>query len=114
HEPYRETRFGTTDMDRYDSEIRKVDDHLGRLVREARARLQRDVIVVISADHGEEFRDHGGLYHGSTLYEEQVRVPLIVSAPDLAPRRVRAPVELVDVAPTLLGMLDRPVPASMR
>lgn len=114
HEPYRETHFGTSDMDRYDSEIRKVDAQLGRLVREARARLQRDVIFVLSADHGEEFRDHGGLYHGSTLYDEQVRVPLLISAPDLAARRVSAPVELVDVAPTLLGMLDRPVPASMR
>ncbi len=114
HEPYRDTRFGSSDLDRYDGEIRKVDGELDRLYREARARLERDVILVVSADHGEEFRDHGGVYHGSTLYDEQVRVPLLVHAPDLEPRRVQAPVELVDVAPTLLGMLDRPVPPSMR
>ena len=114
HEPYRDTRFGTSDVDRYDGEIRKVDGEVERLLAGVRARFARDVIVVLSADHGEEFRDHGGLYHGSTLYEEQIRVPLIVHAPDLPARRVTAPVELVDLAPTLLGMVDRPVPSTMR
>ncbi|MFW6051975.1 MAG: sulfatase-like hydrolase/transferase [Myxococcota bacterium] len=114
HEPYRKTTFGTSPMDRYDSEIRAVDQALARLLREARGRLSRDLIVVLTSDHGEEFRDHGGVYHGSSLYEEQVRVPLIVHAPGLEPRRVRAPVDLVDLGPTLLGMLGLPVPASMR
>lgn len=114
HEPYRDTRFGTSDVDRYDGEIRKVDGEVHRLLEHARSRLERDLIVVVAADHGEEFRDHGGVYHGSTLYDEQIRVPLLVHAPGLAARRVVAPVELVDVAPTVLGMLGRPVPSSMR
>jgi arylsulfatase A-like enzyme len=106
HEPYLDTRYGTSDMDRYDGEIAHVDTEVGRLLREARARLTRPLIVVLTADHGEEFRDHGGVYHGSTLFEEQIRVPLFIQAPGYEPKRVGAPVELVDVAPTLLGLLD--------
>jgi len=70
--------------------------------------------VVISADHGEEFREHGGVYHGSSLYEEQVRVPLIVNIPGVAPRRVATPVESVDIAPTILGLLGLSATQPMR
>ena len=114
HEPYRSTHFGSADMDRYDSEILHVDRELDRLVREVRAKLKRPVILVVSADHGEEFHDHGGVYHGSSLYDEQVRVPLIVNVPGVAPRRVATPVESIDIAPTLLGLVGLPVPESMR
>ena len=89
HEPY-ETHagfsFGAGDIDRYDSEIAYTDAAVGRLVAEARKR-RPGTIVVVAADHGEEFDEHGGRYHGSTLYEEQLHVPLIVSVPGVAPRR---------------------------
>jgi arylsulfatase A-like enzyme len=114
HEPYRSTHFGTADLDRYDSEILHVDREVDRLVREVRARLERPVIVMVSADHGEEFHEHGGVYHGSSLYDEQVRVPLIVNVPGVAARRVATPVESIDIAPTVLGLVGLPVPASMR
>jgi arylsulfatase A-like enzyme len=114
HEPYDATTLGTSDSDRYDSEILATDAAIGRLVREAEARLKKPLIVVITADHGEEFHDHGGVYHGSSLYEEQVRVPLILIAPQLPAARIAAPVESVDIAPTLLGLLGVDVPASMR
>ncbi len=114
HEPYQETTFGTGEMERYDSEIRHVDREVMRLLRALDERFEREVIVAITADHGEEFREHGGVYHGSTLYEEQVRVPLILRAPGLPASRIDAPVEVVDIAPTLLGAADIPVPASMR
>jgi arylsulfatase A-like enzyme len=114
HEPYRATTFGTRDMDRYDSEIARIDRAVGRLVRETRARMTKDVVFVLTADHGEEFRDHGGLYHGSTVYEEQIRVPLVIAVPGVAPRRVSSQVELVDVAPTLLRLVDVEVPSTMR
>jgi len=114
HEPYRDTHFGTSDIDRYDSEIRRVDHEIERLLAAADEVLTGETIVVVTADHGEEFRDHGGVYHGFTLYEEQVRVPLLIRAPGLAPRRIAAPVELVDVAPTLLEMVAVAPPRSMR
>ncbi|MBC7171328.1 MAG: HEAT repeat domain-containing protein, partial [Polyangiaceae bacterium] len=114
HEPYRAQTFGERDIDRYDSEIHRVDGAVGRLVREVRARLSREVVFVITADHGEEFRDHGGIHHGSTVYDEQVRVPLLVLAPGIPPRRVMAPVELVDLAPTILRFVDVEIPSTMR
>jgi arylsulfatase A-like enzyme len=114
HEPYRATTFGTSDVDRYDGEIRAVDEAIRRLVSEADERLARELIVVVTSDHGEEFREHGGVYHGSALWEEQIRVPLMVRAPGLGARRVETPVELVDVAPTALAMLDVARAATMR
>ena len=114
HEPYLDTSLGAAALDRYDAEIRNVDRAFARLVREVDARFIRDVVVVLTADHGEELRDHGGVYHGSTLFEEQIRVPLVVRLPGVAPRRVARPVELVDVAPTVLGLLEVPRARSMR
>src|SRR5262249_29552298 len=100
-------------VERYDSEVAFVDRQLGRLVA-ALERLDRPVVLVLTADHGEEFKEHGGWYHGSSVYEEQVRVPLIVVAPGLGPRVVRQPVELVDVAPTVMGLLGQAAPPSLR
>jgi arylsulfatase A-like enzyme/HEAT repeat protein len=114
HEPYQETTFGSGELDRYDSEILHVDRELDRLIRELDARFSKPVVVAISADHGEEFRDHGGVYHGSTLYDEQVRVPLLLRIPGQAARKIAAPVESIDIAPTLLSIVGAPVPASMR
>lgn len=99
-------RFGTeTDLDRYDGEIAFTDQHLGRLF-EAFERLgfAENTVLVIVADHGEEFGEHGVQGHGYDLHEEVVRVPLIVRAPGIAPRRVSDVVPTVDVMPTLLEL----------
>jgi arylsulfatase A-like enzyme len=114
HEPYLATTFGESDVDRYDSEILEVDGAIKRLMTEARQRLKRDIVFCITADHGEEFHEHGGVYHGSSLYEEQIRVPLIFNIPGFPAKRIRTPVELVDIAPTLLSLADVDVPPSMR
>ncbi len=116
HEPYvRHPDFdlGPSAMQRYDSEIAFTDRQLARLFA-ALANLDRPTVIALTADHGEEFKEHGGWYHGSSLYEEQVRVPLIVVAPGLAPRAVADPVELVDVAPMLLSLLGEPPAPSQR
>jgi arylsulfatase A-like enzyme/HEAT repeat protein len=116
HEPYETHQgfsFGPGDMDRYDSEIAYTDAAVGRLVAETRKR-RPGTIVVVAADHGEEFDEHGGRYHGSTLYEEQLHVPLVVSIPGVPPGVVSEQVELIDVTPTVLNLLDIPVPARMR
>jgi arylsulfatase A-like enzyme len=116
HEPYVRWPghdFGPSDIDRYDSEIAYVDAAIGQLV----AYLEQHrpgAIVILSADHGEEFDEHGGRYHGSTLYEEQLRVPLIIAVPGVPAHVVPGPVELVDLAPTILGLLDIPIPVRMR
>jgi len=121
HEPY-EPHPGLTTADsptaaRYDGEIRFVDREIGRLLEWMREH-RKGALVVVAADHGEELSDHGGNYHGTTLYEEQIHVPLVFAtiggAPPLPARRIAHPVGLVDVAPTLLGLLGVPRPVRMR
>ena len=114
HEPYEDTSLGPQDRDRYDAEIRNVDRAIGRLVDTLPELLKRDVVLALTADHGEEFKEHGGVYHGSTLYDEQVRVPLILAIPDVKPRRVHSPVSLVDLAPTLLAVAEVQSPVILR
>src|SRR6185503_12427125 len=102
------------DVDRYDAEIAAADAGLGAVVATVRER-RPNAVVIVAADHGEEFAEHGGRYHGTTVYEEQVRVPLVVSAPGLLPpHRVSAPVQLVDLLPTVLAGLQIPRPARVR
>ena len=117
HEPYEnhpEFSFGERDLDRYDSEVRFADETVGALVSAFRARRPNSV-VILTADHGEEFGEHGGHYHGTSVYEEQVRVPLIVSAPgSLRARRIPEPVQTIDLLPTLLTSLDIPKPPRLR
>jgi arylsulfatase A-like enzyme len=96
----------------YDGEIRFVDDQIGRILDHLRERgLDRTTLVVVTADHGEEFLDHGDWGHEKTLYEEQVRIPLIVHGPGVRPRREGGQASLVDVVPTILDWADLPMPS---
>lgn len=117
HEPYEahpEHHFGDRDVDRYDSEIAFADATLEEMERAFRERSPKG-IVIVSADHGEEFGDHGGHYHGTTVYDEQVRVPLVISAPGLLePRRVSEVVQTIDLLPTILAALEIPRPPRIR
>jgi glucan phosphoethanolaminetransferase (alkaline phosphatase superfamily) len=117
HEPYErhpEHDLGERDIDRYDSEIAAVDAGVRALVERVRA-WRPGTIVLFSSDHGEEFGEHGGRYHGTTVYEEQVRVPLLIHAPGAVPARwIEAPVQTIDLLPTILAALRVPRPARVR
>lgn len=92
----------------YDGEIRFVDDQLSRLFdRIKELGIWDNTIVVVASDHGEEFYEHGSFGHGFKLFEEQIRVPLIVKLPNsrLAGFRISDQVSLVDVFPTVLDEL---------
>ncbi len=103
--------FGATPMDRYDSELAFTDEHVGRLLDTLRKRGDLDnTWIVLTADHGEEFRDHGGTQHSGELYEELVHVPLLIVGPGVQPQRVPAVVRNSDLAPTLLSLLGVPAP----
>lgn len=95
----------------YDSEIHYVDDYL-RQAYELFA-WDDDTLLVVTADHGEEFWEHGSVEHGRTLYGEVLNVPLLVRFPGarFAGRRVSAPVSLIDVLPTLRDALGLPADA---
>ena len=91
-------------IDRYDQNLLYVNDALGPFL----SGMPADATVVLFADHGEEFFDHGDLEHGHTLHEELLRVPLVIRSPKLPARRVDGPVSLLDVAPTLVELLELP------
>jgi arylsulfatase A-like enzyme len=103
----------------YRGEIAYLDEHFGKLL----AKLEEvgvydDTVIALVSDHGEEFLDHGGWWHGMTLYEEQIHVPLLVKwqkgrqdAPADASGHV---VGLLDVAPTLIARAGAQAPAAMQ
>jgi arylsulfatase A-like enzyme len=97
----------------YDGEIRLVDDHIAML----RAKLQElgvaeKTIIVVTADHGDEFFEHGRKGHHRTLYDEILRVPLIVYVPGAKPQRSEVTMETstIDIMPTVLGLVGAAVP----
>ena len=93
--------------DWYDGSIRGMDTELARLVeRLQELGLGERSVLAFFADHGEEFHDHGRMWHGQSVYGEMVRVPLILWGPGRVPKgvKIEEPVELVDVMPTLLEM----------
>ena len=97
----------------YDGEIAFADQKIGELLEALAARglLQR-AVVALSADHGEEFLEHGGWTHSRTVYQEMLHVPFALRVPGVRPARVESLVSLVDLAPTLLHALGVPAPAS--
>jgi len=93
----------------YDGEIRYTDDEVGRVLDHVKARgLDRGTLVVVTSDHGEEFLEHGSWEHQKTLYEEVIRVPLVVSGPRVTPRKESAQTTLLDVMPTILEWAGLP------
>jgi len=99
----------------YDGEIAEVDAQVGRLLGElAKQGLAERTVVVVVGDHGEELGEHGELTHGLLVYEPSLHVPLILRAPGVLPAGwvVETPVSLVDLAPTLVGLLDCPLSAT--
>jgi len=94
-------------VDLYDEEIRFTDAGIGRLLDRLRELgLYDDTLIVLTADHGEEFLEHGWLGHTQNLYEAVVRVPLIIREPSLphGPRVVAKPVSLVSLVATILEL----------
>lgn len=109
--------FGKADVehiiDLYDAGIRQMDTEFGRFIGLLRKNgLLDDAVLIVTSDHGEEFMEHGRLEHFLPTYQELLHVPLVVLGPGVPKGvRVTAPVSLVDLAPTILGLLhvDSPV-----
>jgi choline-sulfatase len=92
----------------YDSEVAFADEKIGELVEHFRARASgRGELIVFTADHGEGLDDHGITGHNATVYEEEVRIPLVLVWDGHLPAGVRLeqPAHLVDIGPTIVGLL---------
>ena len=93
----------------YDEEILFVDRQLGRLFESLDAEgLADNAVVLVTSDHGEELFDHDGFEHGHTVYDELLRVPLVVRGPGIRPARHDLPVSLLDLFPTIVPHSARP------
>ncbi len=113
HEPYREradTPPDASKKERYQAEVRHSDKILQRLFEFLRF-SNRKRVVIVHSDHGEEFGDHGGMGHHSSLYQEQIAVPLALSGPGFVPRRVNHPVSLIDLPATICALTGAPTVA---
>lgn len=98
-------------IDRYDAEIAYIDSLFGEFVQHLReSGVYEPSLIIVLSDHGEEFWDHGGISHGKTLYEEQLRVPLLIKLPEsrYGGSAKETLVEMVDIAPTILHYLELP------
>ncbi|HOV73877.1 MAG TPA: sulfatase-like hydrolase/transferase [Candidatus Hydrogenedentes bacterium] len=97
--------------DAYDAWVAYNDWLFSRLLDDLKkADMYDDSIIVLLSDHGEEFWEHGGIFHGNTLFEEMLRVPLLIKLPKQAHagRVIESLVEMVDLAPTLLELAGLP------
>jgi arylsulfatase A-like enzyme len=105
---------------RYDAEVTYTDKHVGLILQALRdAGLADNTAVVIFADHGEAFGEHklGGeplYFHGESLYNEVLQVPLIIHVPGQAAHEIRERASLIDLAPTVLELAGVPLPAGFR
>lgn len=99
-------------ISQYDGEISFTDHHLGLFFREIKKMgLWENTVIIITADHGEEFFDHGGTCHSLTLYDELVHVPFIIRIPDLhGPPKINCRSAMVDLYPTILELAEIPAP----
>jgi choline-sulfatase len=107
----------TSYIEQYDGEIRYTDDHLARFLDTlSKEGFLDDTVIFLTADHGESFLEHGSWTHGTGLYEELTRVPLLLVLPEEKSkgRRVAAPVQTTDIYPTILELLNMEIPPGLQ
>lgn len=96
---------------RYDQQIAEADHHIAAFLNRIPKSVLAHTVIILAADHGEAFGEHGVLWHGNDdLYEEQLHIPLMMRVPGVSSRRIAEPVSLLDMAPTVLSFLRAPVP----
>ena len=97
--------FGRTQRDLYDNEITYTDHWLGVLLDFLHEIRKFDnSVIIISADHGSEFWEHGKIFYGTSLYNEVMHVPFIIRVPGIQPRRVGDMAASIDFLPTILDL----------
>ena len=100
----------------YDGEIAWTDMWIGKLLDDLdQLGLADDTVVIVTADHGTEFFEHGGKLHRHTLYEEVIRIPLIIRAPGRVDAGTRwdTPAVITDLLPTIMEIAGLPVPTDV-
>jgi hypothetical protein len=114
HAPYDLGGKKGSQFERYVREVALVDAALGKM-RQATEEMgvAARTVWMISADHGEAFGEHGQRHHATTVYDELLRVPLVIAVPGVRPRVVKERVSLLDIGPTVLDLLGFETPGAM-
>ncbi|MCS6898348.1 MAG: sulfatase [Myxococcales bacterium] len=114
HAPYDLGGTDGNERERYARELALVDKAIGIILETIREAPWADrAIVLLTADHGEAFGEHGYLYHATMLYDEVLRVPFLLKIPGQAPRKMDTPITLLDIGPTLLDLWGQVIPGPM-
>lgn len=113
HFPYGRGGKSKSPYEGYLADVALVDQELSRLMEylETSGQSQR-VILMVGADHGEAFGEHGMRFHGKNVYEELIRVPLLIHGPNIRPAHVDQPVTLLDLSSTILDLFGLPIPGT--
>jgi arylsulfatase A-like enzyme len=97
----------------YRDDVHRFDQFFGSLLEQLDAlNLRHKVHIIVASDHGEEFYEHSGFYHGTTLYEEQIHLPLMMSGVTLSPGVDTAIARQIDLAPTIVALFGHSAPES--
>src|SRR5690606_21225703 len=105
--PHEEFDYGSSPRERYDGEVSFVDAQIGRVLAALQEHsLDDSTVILVSSDHGEAFSEHGMIRHGFEVWEELVRVPLILHVPGAPPRRIAERRSLIDLVPTILQTFE--------
>jgi len=108
---HKQFNFGWRPKNKYDGEIAYTDHHIGRLIDGLKVRgLFNNTVIVVVSDHGEEFKDHGGRWHGKKLFNEVLHIPLFFYVPGMGHHNVSEVVVESDIAATLLELVGLPNP----
>ncbi len=104
--------FGPKSRDAYDSELAFVDQQVGRVLDFiAKQPFGKRTAIIVTSDHGEAFAEHGMIRHGFEIWEELVRVPLVIHVPGAKPRREKTRRSAIDLVPTILDLFELPPPS---
>ncbi|MCB9557638.1 MAG: sulfatase-like hydrolase/transferase [Deltaproteobacteria bacterium] len=116
HPQYPITERGTAALrQKYQFEVKFVDQWIGKLLSGLEQLGLRDnTAIIVFSDHGEAFGEHRFYFHGQALYEEVLRVPLIVHVPGRSAKLMRQPVGLIDIAPTIAALFGLAAPPSFQ
>jgi choline-sulfatase len=99
----------------YDGEVAYTDAMIGRVLSSLEtAPYASRTAILVTADHGEAFGEHGARKHGFSTYDEELRIPLLLYVPGIAPRRITAVRGAIDIAPTVAALLGVPAPSAWR
>src|SRR5262249_20606833 len=113
HYPYDAAGAEGAPFEAYLREVALCDAAIGRLIDALKTEhMWSRTALIVASDHGEAFGQHDTPYHGLTLYEELVRVPIVVRVPGDTRRTVDAPVSLIDVGPTILDLFRQRTPGA--